>query len=77
MLIDIRCALARLLFIDSRIRRILSNGVNHITSRGNEKKAVFKDDQDRLNVLNILQHVNKRYTCICHAYCLMDTLIIS
>lgn len=46
--------------------------VYHITSRGNEKKAVFRSDQDRINFLNTLQHVNKRYNWICHAYCLMD-----
>jgi putative transposase len=45
--------------------------VYHVTSRGNEKKPVFKDDHDRLNFLNTLQHVNKRYNWICHAYCLM------
>jgi len=46
--------------------------VYHVTSRGNEKKAVFKDDQDRENFLRTLQHVNKRYNWLCHAYCLMD-----
>lgn len=46
--------------------------VYHITSRGNEKKSVFKDDQDRENFLITLQKVNKRYNWICHAYCLMD-----
>ncbi len=45
--------------------------VYHITSRGNERKAVFADDQDRANFLNTLQHVNKRYNWLCHAYCLM------
>jgi putative transposase len=45
--------------------------VYHVTSRGNEKKPVFKDDTDRLNFLNTLQHVSKRYNWICHAYCLM------
>jgi len=45
--------------------------VYHITSRGNEKKPVFKDDQDRENFLNTIQHVTKRYNWICHAYCLM------
>ena len=45
--------------------------VYHVTSRGNEKKPVFKDDRDRENFLNTLQHVNKRYNWICHAYCLM------
>jgi REP element-mobilizing transposase RayT len=49
-----------------------AGAVYHITSRGNEKKAVFRDDQDRINFLNVLQHVNKRYHWICHAYCLMD-----
>jgi putative transposase len=49
-----------------------AGAVYHITSRGNEKKAVFKSDQDRANFLNTLQHVNKRYNWICHAYCLMD-----
>ena len=46
--------------------------VYHITNRGNDKKAVFKDDQDRLTFLKILTHVNKRYHWLCHAYCLMD-----
>ena len=45
--------------------------VYHVTSRGNEKKPVFKTDQDRQNFLNTLQRVNKRYHLICHAYCLM------
>lgn len=49
-----------------------SGAVYHITSRGNEKKPVFKSDQDRNNFLNTLQHVNKRYHWLCHAYCLMD-----
>jgi putative transposase len=49
-----------------------AGAVYHITSRGNEKKAVFKNDQDRINFLNTLLHVNKRYNWICHAYCLMD-----
>ena len=46
--------------------------VYHITSRGNEKKPVFKDDEDRETFLRILTQVNKRYHWLCHAYCLMD-----
>jgi REP element-mobilizing transposase RayT len=49
-----------------------AGAVYHVTSRGNERKPVFKSDQDRINFLNTLQHVNKRYNWICHAYCLMD-----
>lgn len=48
-----------------------AGAVYHVTSRGNEKKPVFKDDTDRENFLNALQHVIKRYNWICHAYCLM------
>src|SRR3972149_9022863 len=46
--------------------------VYHITSRGNEKKTIFKDDQDRTSFLDTIQQVNKRYNWVCHAYCLMD-----
>jgi len=46
--------------------------VYHITNRGNDKKAIFKDDQDRETFLKILAFVNRRYHWLCHAYCLMD-----
>ena len=46
--------------------------VYHITNRGNDRKAVFKDDQDRETFLKILAFVIKRYHWLCHAYCLMD-----
>lgn len=46
--------------------------VYHITSRGNEKKDIFRDDHDREDFLNILRHVVKRYNWLCHAYCLMN-----
>jgi REP element-mobilizing transposase RayT len=45
--------------------------VYHITSRGNEKKTVFRNARDRELFLNTLNHVNERYNWICHAYCLM------
>lgn len=44
----------------------------HVTSRGNEKKPIFKDDTDCNIFLDTLHKVNKRYNWICHAYCLMD-----
>ena len=46
--------------------------VYHITSRGNERKAIFRDDQDRKMFLNTLKDVSLRYNWLCHAYCLMD-----
>ena len=46
--------------------------VYHVTSRGNEKKRIFRDDTDREIFLEILFDINKRCHWICHAYCLMD-----
>ena len=46
--------------------------VYHITSRGNERKEIFRDDHDREDFLNILQRSVSRYHWLCHAYCLMD-----
>ncbi|MFH1702149.1 MAG: transposase [Nitrospirota bacterium] len=44
----------------------------HVTSRGNEKKPIFRDEIDRDIFLEILTTVNKRYNWLCHAYCLMN-----
>ena len=46
--------------------------VYHVTSRGNERKVIFKDAADREAFLSILAQVNKRYHWLCHAYCLMN-----
>jgi len=46
--------------------------VYHITSRGNEKKLIFKDERDRETFLDTLSQVDKRYNWLCHAYCLMN-----
>lgn len=48
-----------------------SGAIYHLTSRGNERKDVFRDDEDRQTFLSILHRVNKRYNWVCHAYCLM------
>ena len=44
----------------------------HITSRGNARKAIYRDDEDRRIFLDTLLNVNKRYNWKCHAYCLMN-----
>ena len=44
----------------------------HITSRGNDRKPIFKADSDRQLFLNTLARVNDRFHWICHAYCLMN-----
>lgn len=47
-------------------------GLYHVTSRGNARQPIFKDDEDRGRFLGILALVNRRYHWICHAYCLMN-----
>ncbi len=44
----------------------------HVTSRGNERKPIFKDDDDREVFLRVLTHLTDRFHWLCHAYCLMN-----
>ncbi len=44
----------------------------HVTSRGNERKAIYKNDKDRLCFLDILSDTRGRFNWIVHGYCLMD-----
>ncbi len=44
----------------------------HVTSRGNERKAIFKNDRDREKFLSYLQSAHERYGAVIDVYCLMD-----
>ena len=44
----------------------------HITSRGNERKAIFHEDADRMKLLRILEDYHERYGILLHGYVLMD-----
>src|SRR4030042_6113724 len=44
----------------------------HITSRGNERKAVFRSDFDRERFLSYLQSAQERYGAVIHVYCLLN-----
>jgi REP element-mobilizing transposase RayT len=44
----------------------------HVTSRGNERKAVFKSKRDREKFLEYLETASLRYNAVVHVYCLMD-----
>jgi len=43
----------------------------HVTSRGNERKDVFKSQKDREQFLSYLESAVSRYDAVIHAYCLM------
>ena len=44
----------------------------HVTSRGNERKNVFKSKRDRQTFLEYLESATRRYDGRIHAYCMMD-----
>lgn len=46
--------------------------VYHITSRGNARRSIYKDEEDRRIFLNTLHKANQRYNWLCYAYCLMN-----
>lgn len=54
------------------LRIEFAGAVYHITSRGNEKKPIYRGDEDRNFFLDILHRVNKKYNWLCHAFCLMN-----
>ena len=53
------------------LRIEFAGAVYHITSRGNDRKEVFRDDKDRAAFLGILAKCCNLFNWVCHAYCLM------
>lgn len=44
----------------------------HITSRGNDRKDIFKTRRDREKFLSYLESASERYGAVIHAYCMMS-----
>ncbi|SHH09415.1 REP element-mobilizing transposase RayT [Thermosyntropha lipolytica DSM 11003] len=59
-----------------RSRRIKSqSGCYHVILRGNEKRPIFLDDEDRLRFLSTLQIKKKQQGFCVYAFCLMNNHI--
>ena len=43
----------------------------HVMSRGNEKRAIYKNSLDRSKFLEYLESASNRYRAVIHCYCLM------
>ncbi len=57
----------------TRLLRIEFPGaLYHVTSRGDNKAAIYLDDGDRTLFLAVLKEVCLRFKWMLHAYCLMD-----
>jgi putative transposase len=48
-----------------------AGAVYHLTARGNEKKRIFLDDQDRKTFLKVIGQVKSRFHWLFHSYVLM------
>jgi REP element-mobilizing transposase RayT len=53
------------------IRVEYANAVYHVTARGNERKAIYRDDVDRRRFLETVEQTVERFAVVIHAYCLM------
>ena len=45
----------------------------HVTSRGNERREVFKSAKDREKFISYLESAVVRYGAVIHVFCLMST----
>ena len=54
------------------LRIVRAGGWYHITGRGNERRAIFRDDQDRRHFVELLARMVSRFRIVLHAYRLMN-----
>jgi REP element-mobilizing transposase RayT len=54
------------------LRLEVADGIYHVTARGNERRAIYRDDADRQSFLEILQATLARFRWRCLGYCLMS-----
>ena len=55
-----------------RPREEIEGGIYHVYARGNDRRRIFMDDEDRQLYLSLLRGISERYEWRCLAYCLMD-----
>ena len=53
------------------LRLALAGGLYHVTARGNERKAIARDDTDRARFVDTLAAMVDQYRVRCHAWVLM------
>jgi REP element-mobilizing transposase RayT len=49
-----------------------AGGWYHVTSRGNERKPIYRDDRDREHFLDLVAEMVSRFRVRLHCYVLMD-----
>lgn len=57
----------------ARLARLSVGGYpHHIIQRGNDRQAIFRDDEDRRQMLQLIESQSREYRVAIHAYVLMD-----
>jgi putative transposase len=69
------CIVVLLTFMARPLRVEFPGALYHVIVRGNERKAVFRDDRDREDYLRRLAHYAQKFEFRVLAYCLMDNHI--
>jgi REP element-mobilizing transposase RayT len=54
------------------LRIEMADGWYHVTARGNERRAIFRDDRDRTHFVELVGELTERFGVRVHAYVLMD-----
>ncbi len=54
------------------LRIELAGGLYHVTSRGNRRDAIYADEVDRAEWLEVFGQVCRRFNWICHGWCQMS-----
>ncbi len=54
------------------LRVLVADGWYHVTARGNERRAIFREDRDRTRFVECLGEMAQRYAVRMAAYVLMD-----
>ncbi len=54
------------------LRINLEGGVYHVSARGNERKAIFRDDEDRRHFLELLGQSVERFAWLLQGYVLLE-----
>ncbi|WP_317201791.1 transposase [Janthinobacterium sp.] len=65
------CLAATLLGMARPLRIQFAGGLYHVTSRGNQREAIYLSELDRLTWLAIFPQVCQRYKWRCHVWCQM------
>ena len=59
-------------FVSRPLRIEYEGALYHVTSRGNERKSIYRDEVDFYLFLDVLSEVCDRFNWVIHSWCLMS-----